>query len=228
MFPEFGEEHQKKHRHITRVWQAASAQVQGAMHICIFCGKQAPANYKNLQPSFVQDIVKRQVAAGIDEPIVNLLRETIAEKQRKADRTTGAADEGSECEDDEEALHSCMCCYYWVVRRQKQKIVPLPMQNLLWYVRTLEGCESKRCDSRILLRLLKTITESGNMYARLFHTQELEGMAAIKQHARRAAVHGNTQGNDVFCVKRQLAALWHANNGQSLLLGHAQAADLLR
>lgn len=198
------------------------------MHTCIFCGKQAPANYKNVQPCFVEDIVQRQIAAGMDDPIVNLLQNTLANVQRSSEPMRSAADEASESENEEDALQSCMCCYYWVMRRHKQKIVPLPMQNLLWYVRTLEGCERKRCDSRILLRLLKTITEGGNLYACLFHTQELEGMAVIKERARKVGVYASKQGDDVFCVKRQLAALWHANNGQTLMLGHAQAADLLR
>lgn len=199
----------------------------GAMHACIFCGKHAPANYKNLQHSFVLDILERQCVAGIDEPVVNFVREAMA-AQGKCQPMTKAEQEGAEGEDCDATLHSCMCCYYWVARRLKQKIVPLPMQNLLWYVRTLEGCESKRCDSRILLRLLKTVTEGENMYARLFHTQELAGMAAIKLRSLKAGAHACTQGDAVFCVKRQLAALWHANNGHSLLLGHAQAADLLR
>lgn len=193
------------------------------MNACIFCGAHAPANYKNLQISFVASILQGQHAAGIDEPIVHLMRNILAAELHKAELSEK---EEENTEDVGSTLHSCMCCYYWVARRMRQKIVPLPMQNLLWFVRTLEGCESKRCDSRLLLRLVKTVTESGNMYARVFDARELEGMAAIKELALRA--NGGRQGEDVFCVKKQLAALWHAHNGQSLLLGHAQAADLLR
>lgn len=96
------------------------------MHTCIFCGKQAPANYKNVQPCFVEDIVQRQIAAGMDDPIVNLLQHTLANVQRSSEPMRSAADEASESENEEDALQSCMCCYYWVMRRHKQKIVPLP------------------------------------------------------------------------------------------------------
>ena len=65
------------------------------------------------------------------------------------------------------------------------------------------------------------------MYTRV-NARELEDMAAIKEVALRPTVDVSRQGEDVFCVKKQLAALWHANNGQSLLLGHAQVADLRR
>ena len=58
------------------------------------------------------------------------------------------AEDAEDAEDDEDEpnsayFNSCMCCYYWVSRRQKQQLAPLPMQNLLWYVRTLTGCEKK-------------------------------------------------------------------------------------
>lgn len=204
---------------------------------CIFCGAQNPANYKNLSHEFVWNILQKQQAAGIDEQVFDFLRNYVAAEMHNAQRAKDESEEdaisGNVAEDELCAyasvqLHSCMCCYYWVARRQKQKIVPLPMQNFMWYVRTLKGCDSKRCDSRILLRLLKTVTESGNTYARFFDTSELEGMAAIKMLSESSTTAANVQGDDVFCVKKQLAALWHAHNGESMLLGHAHAADLLR
>jgi hypothetical protein len=143
----------------------------------------------------------------------------------------GANEENADMEAEEEHTStyftSCMCCYYWVSRREKQQIVPLPMQNLLWFVRTLRGCEKKKCDSRLLLRLVKTITEVGNMYAHFFEAAELRGMLTIKelsQHASEALVK---QGDNSFCVKKQLAAMWHSNNGESILIPHAHEADLL-
>jgi hypothetical protein len=107
------------------------------------------------------------------------------------------------------------------------------MQNLLWYVRTLEACEGSKCDKRILLRLVRTVTETGNIYAHLFDPDELAGMAAIKAKQGLASAGARTQalreqGADGFCVKKHLAELWHRNNGGSLLLPHAGGADLLR
>ena len=165
----------------------------------------------------------------------------------RGEEQEGSGDEGSggeEQEDDgdeETFLETCMCCYYWVSRREAQRIVPLPMQNLLWYVRLLEVCAGKKCDSRILLRLATTVTEEGNVFACLFHADELAGLAEIK-HKRAVAQHSgcpNTlqnppknafkeQGEADFCIKRHIAELWHRNNGSSLLLPHAAGAELLR
>jgi hypothetical protein len=110
------------------------------------------------------------------------------------------------------------------------------MQNLFWYVRTLTGSEKKKCDSRLLLRLVKTITETGNMYASFFTLSELHGMLAIGHLAQKdfdlvskhVSKHVSKQGQPSFCVKKELAMLWHSNNGDSILITHAHAADLLR
>ena len=207
------------------------------MQTCIFCGAQDPVHCKLLSHSFVWQIVQRQKDAGISEPIVNFMCSHISAEMHKVSLALAASatSEETELEENDDLednnnnhLQSCMCCYYWVARRQKQHLVPLPMQNLLWYVRTLKGCEKKKCDSRILLRLVKTITESGNMYARFFELSELRGMTAIKELSRKTSTTAHMQGDGSFCVKKQLAALWHSNNGQSILIAHSHAADLLR
>jgi hypothetical protein len=161
----------------------------------------------------------------------------------------GGENEGLECEgggqedsgdeeleedgDEQTFLETCMCCYYWVSRRESQNMMPLPMQSLLWYVRLLEVCAGKKCDSRILLRLATTVTEEGNVFASLFHADELAGLAEIK-HKRGVALPAGCptsfkeQGESDFCIKRHIAELWHRNNGGSLLLPHAAGAELLR
>jgi len=214
------------------------------MQNCIFCGAQQPVLNKLLAHEFVLNIVQRQIDVGISEPILNFLYSYItAEIHAVSDTETkneAAALDGidlqntedaNSCADEEHAptcVYSCMCCYYWIARRKKHKLVPLPMQNLLWFIRTLTGCEKKKCDSRILLRLVKTITEPGNMYARFFEPEELQAMLQIKQLSENAEAVANKQGESSFCVKKMLAAIWHANNGESILLSHADAADLLR
>jgi hypothetical protein len=212
------------------------------MQSCIFCGAQQPVLNKLLSHEFVTNIVQRQIDAGISEPIVNFLCSYIAAEIHAGSDTAGrneiAAMDGVEdtedansCADEEQSttcFYSCMCCYYWISRRKKHQLVPLPMQNLLWFTRTLTGCEKKKCDSRILLRLVKTITEPGNMYARFFEAEELQAMLKIKELCDNAEAVANKQGESSFCVKKRLAAIWHANNGESILLAHADAADLLR
>jgi hypothetical protein len=206
---------------------------------------------KHLSHAFVWDILRRQKEAGMSEPIVNFLcshvtaemhkvqanKTIVAEEAHVQDEAQDAtyyngneedADIDSEDENCSAHFTSCMCCYYWVSRREKQQIVPLPMQNLLWFVRTLRGCEKKKCDSRLLLRLVKTVTEAGNMYAQFFEAYELCGMLKIKEKAQNALEPVITQGENSFCVKRQLAAIWHSNNGESILIPHAHEADLLR
>jgi hypothetical protein len=215
------------------------------MQSCIFCGAQQPVHNKLLSHAFVSDIVQRQIDAGISEPIVNFLcsyitaethriQETQAKNEIEAPTVIALNDneDANSCNGDEEHentyFNSCMCCYYWISRRQKQQLIPLPMQNLLWFAQTLTGCEKKKCDSRILLRLVKTITESGNMYARFFEAEELQAMLQIKERWQNADASVSKQGDNSFCVKKQLASVWHSNNGESILIAHAQAADLLR
>lgn len=134
-------------------------------------------------------------------------------------------------------VNSCMCCFYWVTRRQKHKVVQMPMQTLLWFVRTLQWCLGSKCDSRILLRLVNTVTQPDNMYAHLFDASELLGMRAIQQQAQAASkkqYYPNShavrpqQGVHTLSLKEHLAAIWHSNNGRSLLISSSGAADLLR
>ena len=122
-----------------------------------------------------------------------------------------------------------MCCYYWVERRRALPVAPLPMQNLLWFLRTLCWCESV-CDSRVLQRLVATVAEPGNAFARVFDESELAGLRGIARElqARPPSGAARVQGAERFCVKRALARLWRAENADSLLLPHAEAADWLR
>ena len=168
------------------------------------------------------------------------------EEDKNKGKADGNGEDDGNIEDDDygegQIVCSCMCCYYWVARRQKQELVPFPMQNLLSFVRTLIGSESKKCDSRILLRLVRTIIIEGNMYSMFFEHCELEGMREIVKIADEQASQicvqydskgklrkkRKSQGNALFCVKEHLAQLWHLNNGQSILLPNRQATDLLR
>jgi hypothetical protein len=79
-------------------------------------------------------------------------------------------------------------------------------------VRTLEACEGSKCDKRILRRLVRTVTETGNIYVHLFDPDELAGMAAIKAKQGLALACARTQalreqGADGFCVKKHPAEL---------------------
>lgn len=72
----------------------------------------------------------------------------------------------------------------------------MPMQTLLWFVRTLRWCHGSKCDSRILLRLVNTVTQPDNMYAHLFDASELLGMTAIQQQAQAASKQQHYPGGN--------------------------------
>lgn len=212
------------------------------MCTCVFCGVRDPANHKLLNHSYVSRLLQTQIDAGVAEPVVNLMRGLIAQGDcaREAalapDGEGGAnaecADSSSSCAGGEEPqLMSCMCCYYWVERRADMQVVPLPMQNLLWFVRVLGWCEGTKCDSRILQRLVETVTEPGNVFAELFDSSELLGLRHVAQQQRAAQARVKAckeQGTQRFCVKRALAALWSDENASCLCLPHSAAADWLR
>ena len=234
------------------------------MITCIFCGAQDPVHAKQLLHSFVVNLLQRQRDAGICEPVLNFMSCKLAAGAGTGDAGTGDAPGGEQPgdapggenagdapgtenpdADDSDAdvagntnVNSCMCCFYWVTRRQKHKVVQMPMQTLLWFVRTLRWCLGSKCDSRILLRLVNTVTQPDNMYAHLFDASELLGMLAMQQQQAQAAskkqYYPNShavrpqQGVHTLSLKEHLAAIWHSNNGQSLLISSSGAADLLR
>jgi hypothetical protein len=78
--------------------------------------------------------------------------------------------------------------------------------------------------------LISTQSNHDMPCAHLFDPNEL---AAIKAKQGLALACARTQalreqGSDCFCVNKNIAELWHRNNGGSLLLPHAGGADLLR
>ncbi len=68
----------------------------------------------------------------------------------------------------------------------------------------------------------------GVWYVRFFEVEELQAMLQIKERLQNADAGVTKQGDNSFCVKKQLASVWYSNNGESILIAHAQAADLLR
>ena len=207
---------------------------------CAFCGRREPAHHKLLERSYVEELLARQREAGVECPVADLMRAELAggEGGRAAAEAEAAEAEAAEADAaeaeaadaaPEPQVLACMCCYYWVERRRALPVAPLPMQNLLWFLRTLCWCESV-CDSRVLQRLVATVAEPGNAFARVFDESELAGLRCIARElqARPPSGAARVQGAERFCVKRALARLWRAENADSLLLPHAEAADWLR
>lgn len=193
---------------------------------CVFCGMSEPSQHKLLPHSYVMSLLERQRAINVSEPVVDLM---CAELSKKVLLQQLAADADEDAADPEEL--ACMCCYYWVERRSVLAVAPLPMQKLLWFVRTLCWCESV-CDSRVLQRLVETVVQPGNVFAQLFEAAELDALERIarENHSVRAATRNSVrvQGEQRFCIKRSIAQLWRSQNAGCLLLPHAAAADWLR
>jgi hypothetical protein len=213
---------------------SAGAQAGQAGQACAFCGRREPAHHKLLARSYVAELLARQRAAGVECPAGDLMRAELARAglgQGADDAEMAEMEEVEALESLEPQLLSCMCCYYWVERRRALPVAPLPMQNLLWFVRTLCWCESV-CDSRVLQRLVATVAEPDNVFARLFDESELAGLRRIARElsVQRATPPGaaRVQGAERFCVKRAIARLWRGENADCLLLPHAAAADWLR
>lgn len=200
------------------------------MSTCVFCGGRDPASHKLLPRSYVTALLDRQRAVEVCEPVLELMCAQLAQLE-ETPASAGTEDE-ADAEEEPQVL-SCMCCFYWVDRRISMRVTPLPMQNLLWFLRTLSWCESV-CDSRVLQRLVETVAEPGNVFARVFHESELEGLLRIARELRgarsQARIEGKAklQGAERFCVKRALARLWRAQNADCLFMPHAEAADWLR
>jgi len=193
---------------------------------CVFCGLRAPGHHKLLEPGYVEALLEAQRAAEVECPISDVMRAQLAKSE------LAKSDDGEE-EAPDAALCACMCCYYWIERRRDLPVPLLPMQNLLWFVRTLSWCEGA-CDSRVLLRLVTAVTEPDNVFGGAFAATELAGLRRIARAGRQRLARGaagraaRVQGEARFCVKRAIARLWRDENADCLLLPHAAAAEWLR
>ena len=199
------------------------------MLMCVFCGALNPPSYKQLEAGYVRRLLQKQRDAGVSEPVLNLMFNLL---ESEAEGEPGEPGE-AQSEPGEAPASSCMCCFYWVERRRSAPVVPLPMQNLLWFVRNLRWCEGGKSDSRILQRLVETVAVPGNTFAQLFEDSEMRGLRRIAGElaAQRSGLPfgpAKDQSRQRYSVKRALASLWREMNANPLCLPHGAAADLLR
>ena len=217
-------------------------------HACIFCGDTRCVVYKRLSTREVMSIVDRQLQAGMADPAVVLLKNSMqsAELRFQEDEhegrpgplpgaskpsRDGEPEDGSETRDDEEhaaaegkGVHSCICCFHWINRRQDRPITLLPMQSLLYFMLAVTSCDDKKCDKRVLNRLTKSIGgERDNFWRSMFSRQELKAIEYINQKRESCLRTG-----DEFCIKREFAAFYHAQNGGGMLLASSSITDLIR
>jgi hypothetical protein len=209
-------------------------------HACIFCGDTRMVVYKQIATADVLSIVDRQLEAGMRDPAVVFLRNFTRHLRVRgagagdadaADADADAADADADADaaragtpPDKEPLQCCICCFHWTSRRLHLPITVLPMQCLLYFVLGVNSVESKQCDTRVLKRLATTIgEEQNNVWRTIFQAQELEAIDFILQKKRHCA-----GAQESFCVKRELAAFYHAQNGSGMLVASSSVADMLR
>jgi hypothetical protein len=122
------------------------------------------------------------------------------------------------------SVHCCICCFHWINRRRDLPVTVLPMQSLLYFMLGIDSVESKKCDKRVLNRLTTSIAEEEhNPWRSVFLSQELNAIQYIAQK-RRFCLHIGQQ----FCIKREFADLYHAQNGYGMLVSSSNIADLIR
>ena len=147
------------------------------------------------------------------------------------DGTCNPEDPRSETSDDNEHaaaqgnyVHSCICCFHWINRRQDCPITLIPMQSLLYFMLTVTSSDHKKCDKRVFNRLTKSIgEEQDNFWRSIFSCQELKAIEYINQK-RESCLH---TGDD-FCIKREFAGFYHVQNGGGILLASSSITDLIR
>ena len=205
---------------------------------CIFCGDTRSVVFKRFPTRDVTDIVVRQLNAGMSDPAITLLKNSIPPRELLQEphgssalpsQSTPEPEESVETCDDEAATPSnyvncCICCFHWITRRQERPITLLPMQNLLYFMLAVTSAEDNKCDKRVLNRLTKSLgDEPDNVWRSIFSSHELEAIECINNKRQKCL-----RDQDVFCVKRELAAFYHAQNGGSILLASSAITDLIR
>ena len=190
--------------------------------------------YKQIATADVLGIVDRQIEAGMRDPAVLFLRNfthalrvggsEAEEDEARADAAYSDAGSASAPGMQPQPLQCCICCFHWTSRRLHLPITVLPMQCLLYFVLGINSVESKQCDTRVLKRLATTIgEEKNNVWRTIFQAQELAAVDFMVRGKRDCAGH-----QDPFCVKRELAAFYHAQNGSGMLVASRSVADMLR
>ena len=205
--------------------------------------------YKRISALEVTAIVDRQLEAGMADPAVVFLKNLVQSihTQEEQRRRSGAALGGESCalrqdtpteplsephDDDSDpaaqnnqaSVHCCICCFHWINRRRDLPVTVLPMQSLLYFLLGIDSVESKKCDKRVLNRLTMSIgEEEHNPWRSIFSSQELIAIQYITQK-RRFCLHIGQQ----FCIKREFAELYHAQNGHGMLLSSSNITDLIR
>lgn len=186
------------------------------MQACFFCGNARPVVVKQYVKDKVAAMLRKQEQRGVQDPVLVFTCNLFEEKQKEL-----AAQDG------QQNITSCMCCHHWIQRRSALlPLPPLPMQNLLWFVLSMQWYDEKKSDKRILLRLAKEIASNeNNIYRTLFLPEEI---AALQHIVAEVTREKRLKVAKPKSLKAWLAVNYQRDNGNSLFVPHKQLADLLR
>jgi hypothetical protein len=170
--------------------------------------------------SAVHDVIAivEQQRAQTPEPVNTCMANVLLSAFLRFETTDCDTHADTHADLDEPVVVTCMCCYHWVSRRQYSEFVRMPLQNLFWYVKSLDFRKRRNYDARIMHRMARAVCAPGppaNYYATLFSPAELAVL-------REAAAGPVTEFHNV------LARHYYAANGEPLFLPNADVTDAVR
>lgn len=208
---------------------------------CIFCGDNEYATFRRVPKNILLDIVAKQKNAKMNDHIciffANLIQSILKINEAMQDELSedelsefGVHDkqdedvqDGEQENETDNCFFACLCCWHWISRRLTWPITLLPMQSLYFFLTTVSSIENKKIDSRILSRLMCTLTIQNNVYRNLFSKHQLSFFYSF--YADRGHVK-----DQVFQHKLKfiMAQIYYESNGQSMFFCENYVGEFLR
>lgn len=165
---------------------------------CILCGGMHLKMRRMVNVAWLDDVLRTQAEHNIEDEVhlytKNILQATKASNQN--------------------IVVVCSECRSWQDRRKDRTPVQiLPMQAMLWFLRTHIGHADT--DGRLLQRIGKMLLQEGNYYTQLFSATELKLCEAVQEIC-------------VQHVMQFIATHMHATCGHSLFTSSSKTAEQLR
>lgn len=197
---------------------------------CIFCGDNQYATFRRVSTSILLEIIAKQKNAKMHDHVSiffgNLIQSIVqineAMREKNPDEETVEINDEQEY-DTENCFFACLCCWHWISRRLNWPITLLPMQSLYYFLTTVSSIENKKIDSRILSRLMCTLTNENNVYRNLFSDKQL--LFFFSFHADRSHIRDQEVEQKLKLV---MAQAYNHINGQSILLCENYVGEFLR
>lgn len=187
----------------------------GNMRACVFCGESTVSFKKTMLIDEVLDIIDFQERHNYAQDVVhNMLRNMCYE----------AYDMHVQHNTTFPTVLCCNSCNHWIKRRlgqMRRNNFILPIQALLIHIRTLKKTDKKRFDSRIVVRLSKSLCKIAggrvNIYYTILSKREKELVALLAKcntsqvHKVLADYYRKININSMFVDSNAIAVLLREN-----------------